>query len=80
MEVRLPPVKHEKATALVNSTLTQHSGTHSSLETTVGFLSFASKVVPASRPFLRRLYDALTATSRTDHIRVLSEIKKDLTW
>ena len=52
MEARLPPNKHEKATALVNSTLAQHSVTHSSLETTVGFLSFASNVVPASRPFL----------------------------
>jgi ribonuclease HI len=80
MEARLPPDKHEKATALVNSTLAQHSVTHRSLETTVGFLSFASKVVPASRPFLRRLYDALTATSRTHHIRVSSEIKKDLSW
>ena len=47
---------------------------------TVGFLSFASKVVPASRPFHRRLYNALTATSRTHHIRVSSDIKKDHSW
>jgi hypothetical protein len=78
MEARLPPDKHEKATALVNSTLAQHAVTHRSLETTVGFLSFASKVVPASRPFLRQLYDAVMAKSRTDHIRVSSGIKKDL--
>jgi len=31
----------------------------------VGFLSFAPKVVPDSRPFLRRLYDTLTSTPRT---------------
>jgi hypothetical protein len=80
METPLPPDKHEKATALVNSTLVQHSVTHRSLEMTVGFLSFASIVVPASRPFLRQLYDALTATLRTHHIRVSSEIKKDLSW
>jgi len=66
--------------SLVSSTLAQHLVTHRSLETTVGFLSFASKVVPASRPFLRRLYDALTATSRTHHIRVSLEIRKDLSW
>jgi len=51
MEARLPPDKHEKATALVNSTLAQHSVTQRSLETTVGFWAFASKVMPASRPF-----------------------------
>jgi hypothetical protein len=62
MEAHLPPDKHKKAMALVNSTLAQHSVTHKCFETTVGFLSFASKVVPASRPFLRRLNDALRAT------------------
>jgi len=80
MEARLPPDKQEKATALVNSTLAPHSVTHRSLETTLGFLSFASKGAPASRPFLCRLYNALTATSRTHHIRVSLEIKKDLSW
>jgi len=72
MEARLPPDKHEKTTALVNSTLAQHSVTNRSLETTMGFLSFGSKVVRASRPFLRQLYDALMATSQTHHIRVSS--------
>ena len=80
MKARLPPDKHQKATALVNSTLAQHSVTHRSLETTVFFLLFASKVAPASRLFHRRLYDALTATSRLHHFRVSSEIKKDLSW
>jgi len=80
MEARLPHDKHEKATALVNSTLAQHSVTPRSLETTVGFLSFASKVVPASRPSLRRLYDTLTVTSGTHHIRISSEINNDLAW
>jgi len=80
MQARLAHDKHEKATALVNSTLAQHSVTHRSLETVLGFLSFASKVVPASRPFLRQLSNALTATSRTHHIRVSSEIKKALSW
>jgi len=59
-----PHDKHENATALVNSTLAQHSVTPRSLETTMGFLSFASKVVTASRPFLCRLYDALMQAVR----------------
>jgi hypothetical protein len=78
MEACLPPDKHEKATALVKSTPAQHSVTHTSLEINVGFLSFAYKVVPASHPFLRRLSHAVTARSRTHHIRVSSEIKKGL--
>jgi hypothetical protein len=79
MEARLPPGIPEKATALVNSTLGQNSVTHRSLEMTMGFLSLACKVVPASGHFLRRLNDTLTVTSQTYHIRVSSEIKKDLT-
>jgi len=55
MEARLLPDTHKKATALVNSTLAQHSVTHRSLEMTVGFLSFASNVGTACRLFLRRL-------------------------
>jgi hypothetical protein len=78
MEAHLAHDQHEKATALVNSTLAQHSVTQRSLETTLGFMSFASKVVPVSHPFLRRLYDALTATSQAHHIRLSSELKKDL--
>jgi len=80
MEARLLHDKHEKATALVNSTVAHHSVTHRNFETTVGFLLFASKVVPASCPFLCRLYDALTATSPTHNIRVSSDIKKVVSW
>jgi hypothetical protein len=63
LEACLPPDKYEKVMALINSTLAQHSVTHRSLDTTVGFLSFASKVVPASCPFHRVLYNALTVSS-----------------
>jgi len=80
MEARLPHDKHENAMGLVDSTLAQHSVTHRSLEMTVGFSSLASKVVPASRPFLRRLYNTLTTTSQTHHIGLSSEIKKYLSW
>jgi hypothetical protein len=78
MEARLPHDKHDKATALVNSTIAQHPVTHRSLEMTMGFLSFTSKLVQASRPFLRRAYDAVPVTSRTHHIGVSSEIKTHL--
>jgi len=66
--------------ALVNSTLAQHSVTHRSIETTLGFMSFAANVVPGSRPIIRQLYNVRTTTSQSHHIRVPSELKKDLSW
>jgi hypothetical protein len=80
IEVPLPHYKHGKATVLVNSPLAQHLVTHRDLETTLGFFSFSSNVVPASCPFHLRLYDALMAISRTHHIPVSPEIKMDLFW
>jgi hypothetical protein len=80
MEARWPHDNHEKVTALIISTLVQHSVTQRSLEMTVGLASVAYKVVPGSHPFLCGLNDTLTVTSRTHHIRVSSEIKKDLSW
>jgi len=80
MEARLLHIKHEKATALVNSTLALHLVTHRSLETTVGCLSVASKVLPAIAPFLCQLYNDMTAISQTDQMGVWSDITKDLFW
>jgi ribonuclease HI len=80
MEARLPQEKHEKAIALVDSIRERRSVKFKELDAAIGFLSFASKVVPASRPFLRRLYDALAGAPRTHHIRISSHVKKDLTW
>jgi hypothetical protein len=62
MEARLLPDTHEKAKALLNPTLSLHSVKRRILETILGFLSFASTVVSASRAFIGRLYNALTAT------------------
>jgi hypothetical protein len=58
MEGRLPKDKYQKATTLVAETLHHSSVKYSELESLVGFLAFASKVVRSSRPFLRELYRA----------------------
>jgi len=78
MVARLPHHKHKKAMALVNSTLAQHSVIHRSLETTVGFLSFAMKVVPASHPFLRRLYDTLSDIANSPHQSLVGDQERRL--
>jgi len=76
----LPHLELKKATALINSTLAQHSVIHRSLETTAAFLACPSNVVPASCPFLRPLNDSLMANSSPHHIPIWWEIKKELPW
>jgi len=51
IEASLPHDKNKKGMALVNPTCAQHSVTHRRLEKTVGFLLFASTMVPASCHF-----------------------------
>ena len=75
MEARLPQKKLLKATILVAEALRGTSITHSDLQSLVGFLSFAAKVVVPGRAFLRRLFDAL---KRNTHIT--SEMRRDLMW
>jgi hypothetical protein len=88
MEARLPRDKHVKAIELVNAALRHPSLTRQELDSLVGFLSFASRVIPASRPFLRRLYDAQghrdprprRPSSSTRHTPVRGAVKRDLQW
>jgi hypothetical protein len=63
MEARLPSDKHAKALLLVRTYLRRRSLTLWELQSVIGFLSFAAKVVPLGRPFLRRLYNALSGYS-----------------
>lgn len=78
MEARLPPEKLHKAIELVEAALRKKSISIEDLQSLVGFLAFAAKVVVAGRAFLRRLYNALSADF--DRIRLASPIKQDLRW
>ena len=78
MEARLPPKKLEKARLAVATALQGHFITHSDLQSLVGFLSFAAKVVVPGRAFLRRLFDALRINT-TRH-RITIDMKLDLEW
>jgi hypothetical protein len=69
MEARLPADKQARALSLVRTYLKRKSLTLLELQSVIGFLSFAAKVVPLDRPFLRRLYNALAFLQATGHLQ-----------
>ena len=81
MESCLPPEKIQKCRKLIISLLTQRKVRLSQLQSVVGLLNFACRVLPA-RAFLRRLYDCTkTHTAPYMWIRITSAIREDLnTW
>ena len=78
MQGRLPPDKLARARNTVESLLNKVTISHQELETTVGFLSFAAKLVIPGRAFLRRLFDALRRPAKFIH--VTKAMKEDLRW
>lgn len=78
MEARLPPDKLARARNTVGSLLNKATISHQELESAVGFLAFAAKVVIPGRSFLRRLFDALRRPAAV--IRITSHMKADLLW
>lgn len=95
MEARLPPEKLQKAKDLVTSALHKASLTRTELDSLLGFLSFAAKVVVPGRAFLRRLFDSKTRTAdnshadnywsnphstQATHVHLNKEMKSDLLW
>ena len=78
MEARLPPKKLDMAVQAVKTALAQTSILRTELQSLVGFLSFAAKVVIPGRSFLRRLYDALRNTAYRH--RITTAMRLDLQW
>lgn len=61
--------------------LSRRKSTKRELQSIIGKLSFACKVVPAGRIFLRRLIDLSTSVRRSHHhISITSEARKDFDW
>ena len=78
MTIRLPDEKlHRTMTklshALANSTISHHD-----LQTLVGLLQFAGRVIKPGRPFLRRLHDTLAKPTLFHHIT--TAVRDDLRW
>lgn len=79
MEARLPKDKLKKAIEGVAKVLEKKSSTtHEELQSLVGLLSFAAKVVCPGRAFLRRLYDALAKGGK--YLHWSKPIRDDLLW
>lgn len=78
MQARLPPDKLARARNTVKVLLNRAVISHRELESAVGFLSFAAKIVIPGRAFLTRLFDAIRRP--TTLIRITSHIRADLLW
>ena len=77
MQARLPAEKLQKAKDLVQSTLNKSTIARNELDTLLGFLRFAAKVVVPGRSFLRRLFNSKIGPARP-FIHINSHIKADL--
>ena len=81
LEARLP---EDKLTNIKNSLATwasRQTSTKRELLSLIGHLSFAAKVVPPGRTFLRRMIDLSTSQPSLDDIIQLNEaFSKDLSW
>ena len=81
LQARLPQDKFDRILALLNSWSHKRHCTRKELESLIGNLQHACKVVPAGRTFLRRMINLLSAFRREDHpIRLNREFHLDLTW
>lgn len=80
-ELRLPEDKLTSLLTELHSWLTRHKCTKRQLLSLVGKLSFATKVIPAGRIFLRRLINLSTTVRQLHHhITLNAEAKADIRW
>ncbi|XP_065197849.1 uncharacterized protein LOC135829374 [Sycon ciliatum] len=80
-ELRLPTDKLRALQHLLQSWSTRHTASRRELQSLVGHLSFAAKVVPAGRTFTRRLIDACTsAHSSSPIVHLSSDALADIRW
>ncbi len=79
MQARLPEDKLSKAEAKLTDLVQKESVQRFKLESLVGLLAFACKVVRPGRAFLRRAYTVIAKTpSQFHHIKLNHELKSDL--
>jgi hypothetical protein len=79
MEMRLPPDKLARAIDLLSSLQRRRSLLLLELQSVLGFLNFACKVIAHGRPFLRRLTDlTVNVLNPEHHIRLTKESRLDI--
>ena len=79
MEISLPPDKVEQAKSAVHAMCQRRKVQLRTLQSLIGVLNFACRVVVPGRAFLRRLIDLTKGVSHSLHfIRLTSEARRDL--
>ena len=81
LQARLPREKFDRIAALLETWSAKKHSTRKELESLIGNLQHACKVIPQGRTFLRRMINLLSAFWRDDHpIRLNQEFRLDLSW
>ena len=80
MEARLPQDKLERLTKMVDDWLARRTASKSDLQSLLGHLYAAAKVVPPGRTFTRRLVDHLKQAGAAEAIQLSEEALADLRW
>ena len=81
MELRLPQDKLQRLTALVSDWRSRKSCRRQELESLIGHLSHACKVVRPGRRFLRGMIELLAIVrKRHHHVRLNTAFRADLEW
>ena len=81
LQARLPEDKLTDLKTDLDRWLGRRSCTKQEILSLIGSLSFAAKVIPAGRTFIRRLIDASTlATHLNQTIHLREEARKDIKW
>ena len=81
MQLRLPEQKLRRVQATVVEWLGRKAGRRHELESLVGLLQHAAKVVPPGCRFMRRIIAVMTTVKDRDRfVRLNAEIRSDLYW
>ena len=81
LELRLPTEKLRRVKQAVKEWFGRKAARRKELESLLGLLQHAAKVVAPGRRFVRRIIQALTGVKHRDHyVRLGAEIRSDLLW
>ena len=81
MELRLPEDKLVDLISLLTSFRVKRTITKRELLSLIGKLSFASKIIPSGRTFIRRLIDLSTTVHKlSHHVTLNASAREDINW
>ena len=81
MVIRLPPRKLRELQALIRSWVGRTSCLRKDLESIVGKLAHAARVVKPGKTFMRRMFETLAGARQAHHhIRINSSLRSDIIW